>query len=105
MATTPDAPKPISRELARLLTEFVEKVGLLRREMKHRGDLEHYAARTSRIEQKLLALVEHVAHHDPELAKALQTAWQLPARSLAFRNAGHQGAHRSTKQDSPTGDT
>ena len=31
---------------------------------------------------------------DPELAKALRTAWQLPARSLAFRNAAHQEEHR-----------
>jgi hypothetical protein len=31
-----------------------------------------------------------VSADDPELAKALRTAWQLPARSLAFRNADHR---------------
>jgi len=43
-----------------------------------------------RIEQKLSALAERISSEDPELAKALRTAWQLPARSLAFRNAAHQ---------------
>ena len=36
-----------------------------------------------RIEQKL-ALADRISTDDPELAKALRTAWQLPARSLAF---------------------
>jgi hypothetical protein len=31
-----------------------------------------------------------VSQSDPEFAKALRTAWQMPARSLAFRNADHQ---------------
>jgi uncharacterized protein (DUF2235 family) len=77
-------------EIARLLAEFIEKVGLLRRDMQHRKELEHYEARMVRIDQKLSALAERIAADDPELAKTLRTAWQLPARSLAFRNAEHQ---------------
>ena len=77
-------------EITRLLTEFVEKVGLLRRDMQHRKELEHYEARFARIEQKLSALAERISRDDPDLANALRTAWQLPARSLAFRNAEHQ---------------
>ncbi len=77
-------------ELARLLTELVEKVGLLRRDMQHRGDLEKYEARVARIDQKFSALVERISQSDPDLAKSLRTAWQLPARSLAFRNAEHR---------------
>ena len=77
-------------ELARLLTELVEKTGLLRRDLQHQGDLEKYEARIARIDQKLAALAEVIGKSDPALAKALQTAWQLPARSLAFRNAEHK---------------
>ena len=77
-------------EIATLLTEFVEKVGLLRRDMQHRHELEHYEARFARIEQKFSALAERISRDNPDLAKTLRTAWQLPARSLAFRNAEHQ---------------
>ena len=77
-------------ELAKLLTEVIEKAGLLRRDMQHKKELEKYEARFQRIEQKFNALVERLAEDDPDLAKALRTAWQLPARSLAFRNADHQ---------------
>ena len=77
-------------ELAKLLTELVEKVGLLRRDMQQKRELEKYEARFARIEQKFSALAELISRTDPELSKALRTAWQLPARSLAFRNADHQ---------------
>jgi hypothetical protein len=77
-------------ETATLLVELIEKVGLLRRDMQHRKELEKYEARFSRIEQKFNALAERLSQDEPELAKALRTAWQLPARSLAFRNADHQ---------------
>ena len=77
-------------EIATLLAEFVEKIGLLRRDMQHRKELEHYEARFARIEQKFSALAERISRDDPELARTLRTAWQLPARSLAFRNAEHQ---------------
>lgn len=80
----------IDKELAALIVDFVEKVGLLRRDLQHKQELEKYEGRMARIEQKLSALAEKVSADDPELAKALRTAWQLPARSLAFRNAGHQ---------------
>jgi hypothetical protein len=80
----------IDPELATLLTELIEKVGLLRRDMQHKGDLEKYEARIARIEQKFSALATRISEDNPELAKSLRTAWQLPARSLAFRNADHQ---------------
>lgn len=73
-----------------LLIEFVEKMGLLRRDLQHRGDLEKYEARIARIEQKFSALATRIAETDADLAKTLRTVWQLPARSLAFRNADHQ---------------
>ena len=77
-------------DIATLLTELVEKVGLLRRDLQQKKELEKYEARFARIEQKFSALAERISRDDPELAKALRTAWQLPARSLAFRNAEHQ---------------
>jgi hypothetical protein len=77
-------------EVSALLAEFVEKVALLRRDMQHRGELEKYAARFVRMEQKLTALVERIESSDPELAKAVRNAWARPAMSLAFRNAAHQ---------------
>ena len=76
-------------DLAVRLTELIEKIGLLRRDMQQKGDLEKYEARVARIEQKFSALAEAVAEHDPDLAMSLRTAWRLPARSLAFRNADH----------------
>ena len=80
----------VSESIASILTEFVEKVGLLRRDMQQKKEIEKYEARMQRIEQKLSALAEAISTDDPELAKALRTAWQLPARSLAFRNAAHK---------------
>jgi chaperonin cofactor prefoldin len=80
----------MDREILALLIEVVEKVGLLRRDMQQKKDLERYEARINRIEQKIAALAQKLSESDPELAKALRTAWQLPARSLAFRNAEHQ---------------
>jgi hypothetical protein len=76
--------------LGQLLVEFVEKTALLRRDIQHRGELEKYSARFSRMEQKLVTLAEHLETTDPELAKALRTAWARPAMSLAYRNAEHQ---------------
>ena len=77
-------------DVTALLTEFVEKVALLRREMQHKGELEKYAARFARMEQKLTALAERLESSDPELAKAVRNAWARPAMSLAFRNAAHR---------------
>jgi hypothetical protein len=77
-------------DLAAALTALVEKTGLLRRDMQHHGDLEKYEARVARIDQKLAALAAVIDKTDPALAKTLRTAWQLPARSLAFRNAEHK---------------
>ena len=86
--------------LARLLTELVEKTGLLRRDLQHRGALGEYAARVARIEQKVSALAEYLSEADPELAKALRTAWRLPARSLAFRNVAHTRKSRQESEES-----
>ena len=80
----------MDQQTAALLIELVEKVGLLRRDMQQKKELEKYEARFQRIEQKFNALVASLAEDNPDLAKALRTAWQLPARSLAFRNADHQ---------------
>ena len=73
-----------------LLVELVGKVGLLRRDLQHHGDLEGYAARVARIENKILALAAHLDGSDPNLARAVRAAWRAPARSLAFRNAEHR---------------
>ncbi len=86
----PDPPNSQVSVDTTLLIELVEKMGLLRRDLQHRGDLEKYEARIARIEQKFSALATRIAETNPDLAKALRTAWQLPARSLAFRNADHQ---------------
>jgi len=80
----------IDPDVATLLVDVIEKVGLLRRDLQHKKDLEKYEARVARIEQKVSALADRLSADDPELSKALRTAWQLPARSLAFRNADHQ---------------
>ena len=79
----------MEHELAVLLTELLEKIGLLRRDLKNKGDVDKYEARLARIDQKFSLFAEKVAQTDPEFAKALRTAWQMPARSLAFRNADH----------------
>jgi hypothetical protein len=76
-------------EAARL-TELIEKIGLMRRDMQHRDDLDRYEARLARIEQKFAALTETIAQNDAALAASLRSAWRLPARSLAFRNAEHR---------------
>jgi len=77
-------------EVAASLVEFVEKTALLRRDLQQKQDLDKYAARIARIEQKLTALAGRVEASDPELAKALRNAWARPAMSLAYRNADHQ---------------
>jgi len=88
-----------------LLIDLVEKIGLLRRDMQHRKDLEKYEARFARIDQKFGALAEYLSRDDPALAKALRTAWQLPARSLAFRNAEHQKAEKLREIEDRTEET
>jgi hypothetical protein len=82
----------MNSETAALLVDLVEKVGLLRRDLQQKQDLERYAARVGRIDSKISALAERMSRDDAALAKALRTAWSLPARSLAVRNAGHQPA-------------
>ncbi len=77
-------------ETAGRLVAFVEKVGLLRRDLDHKGDVDRYAARIARIERTLDALIDLLGVENPTLAKALRTAWEQPARSLAFRNAAHR---------------
>lgn len=74
------------------LVEFVEKSALLRETIKRNGEDERYAARIDRMSQKLEALAASLDETEPEVAKALRTAWGRPVRSLAFRNAAHQKA-------------
>ena len=84
---------------ARLLTDFVMMVGLLRRDIRHNSDFDRYAGRFSRIEQKFSTFVELISRDDPELAKALHTAFQQPARALAFKNADHQKELKARRTD------
>jgi hypothetical protein len=77
-------------EFARLIVQFVEKAGLLRQDLKRKGDAEKYEARLSRADAMLSKLAEAIAQTQPELAKELRRAWQQPGISLAFRNADHQ---------------
>lgn len=83
-------------EQATLLVELVEKMGLLKRELEHHQERERYEARLARIAQKVSALAEAMAAGNPDAAAALRKAWETPARSLAFRNAAHQKAPRSS---------
>ena len=80
----------IPPEYASLIVELVEKAGLLRRDMVQKKEFDKWEGRLARIEQKVSALAERLAPDDPALAKALRTAWEMPARSLAFRNAEHK---------------
>jgi hypothetical protein len=79
-------------ETAKLLTDFAMMVGLLRRDMKapQNNTFERHSGRFARIEQKFSELAELISRDDPELAKALHTAFQQPSRALAFKNAEHQ---------------
>jgi hypothetical protein len=77
-------------ETARLLTDFVQKVGWLRKDMQQKKEYERYEHRFVRIEQKFSVLAELISRSDPDLAKALRTAFQMPARDSAFKNAEHQ---------------
>jgi len=76
--------------LKTLLVDFVEKVGLLKSDMKRKKEIDRYEARFARIEQKFSALAELISRDDPALAKALRKAFETPTMSLAFRNAEHQ---------------
>ena len=86
-------------EIADLLTALVEKVGLLRTDMKKRGDFAKYEARFARIDQKLSGLAERISRDDAAAGARLQSTWTQPGRSLAFRNADH------TKQIKGGGDS
>src|SRR5678816_1069725 len=86
-------------ELKTLIVEFVEKVGLLKKDMKPKPEFERYEARFLRIEQKFSALAESIATTDPDFAKLLRRAWQMPGMSLAFRNAEHQKEIKRKKEN------
>jgi hypothetical protein len=89
----------MDQETGRLLTDFVMMVGLLRREMKHNKEFERYEGRFARIEQKFTTLAEELSQHDPELTKALRTAFEQPARVAAFKNAAHQKELKAKKTE------
>ena len=86
-------------EIARLLIEFTEKVGLLKKDMKTNKELERYAARVARVDQKFSALAEFISRDDPEFAKLLRRAFEMPGMSLAFRNADHQKELKRQRDD------
>lgn len=88
-------------ETAKLLTEFVEKVGLLRSDVKKKQDFEKYEARFARIEQKFSSLAEHLSRTDAELAKQLRRAMTNPGVSLAFRNRDHQTEMKREANEAP----
>jgi len=89
-------------ETANLLTELIEKVGLLRSDLKKKQDFEKYEARFARIEQKFSSLAEHLSRTDAELAKQLRRAMTNPGVSLAFRNRDHQN---EIKREAEAGST
>jgi hypothetical protein len=91
----------MDQELKSPFTDFIMMVGLLRREMKHNNEFERYEGRFGRIEKKFDTLAELISRDDPELAKALRTAFQQPARVAAFKNAEHQKELKARKK---TGD-
>ncbi len=72
------------------MVALIEKMALVRRDLKQKGDLEKYAARITRVDQKVQALASAVEAGDAALAKAIRTAWDMPARSLALRNVAHR---------------
>jgi len=83
---------PLDADVHALIVEVVEKMALVRRDLAKQGDLERYAARMARVEQKIRALADAVAATDASRGQAITKAWDTPARSLAERNAGHQRA-------------
>jgi len=89
----------IDPTLALKVVELVEKMGLVRRDMVQKKEIEKYEARLARVDRKLSQLADLVSADDPALAKQLRTAWQMPARSLAFRNADHQKDLQRTEDD------
>ena len=88
---------------ARLLTDFVMMVGLLRRDIRHNSDFDRYAGRFSRIEQKFSAFAEMISRDDPELAKTLHRAFQQPGVALAFKNAEHQKERKAREPEEGDG--
>jgi hypothetical protein len=91
-------------DTARLLTELIEKVGLLRSDLKKKQDFEKYEARFARIDQKFSALAEHLSHSDADLARQLRRAMTNPGVSLAFRNRDHQVEMKRQAADGPPPD-
>jgi hypothetical protein len=58
--------------------------------MKHTKEFERYEGRFARIDQKFSALAELMSRDDPDFARSLRKAFEMPGMSLAFRNAEHQ---------------
>ena len=91
----------MNSETATLLTDFVMMVGLLRRDMKKNNDFDRHEGRFSRIELKFAGLAELISRDDPELARALHTAFAQPSRALALKNAEHQKPLKDQKSGDP----
>jgi len=88
-------------QTAELLTDFVMMVGLLRRDMMKNNDFDRHEGRFSRIDLKFAGLAELISRDDPELAKALHTAFAQPSRALASKNAEHQKRLKDQKNGDP----
>jgi hypothetical protein len=89
----------IDPTLALKVVELVEKMGLVRRDMVQKKEIEKYEARLARVEQKISELADAISADDPDLSKQLRTAWHQPARSLAFRNRDHQNELKKTDSE------
>ena len=61
-------------DIAALLTELVEKIGLLRRDMLQKKDLEKYEARFARIEQKFSSLADPLRLYSLSMLRVMY-AW------------------------------
>lgn len=64
----------IEPTLARLDVELVDKVGLLRWDLRREHDLEKCEGRKARVAHKMSALAERVSEDNSDLAKAIRTA-------------------------------
>lgn len=98
-APTADGADTLPAEVARALVEVVEKAGLLRTDLKRKGDLAKYQRLVDRVDRSFSSLAERISRHDEAQARNLRTAWQLPGRSLAFRNVEHQKEQREREGD------
>ena len=76
-------------DFASLLTELVEKYGSAASRLKRKGDLEKYEARFARIDAMIREDSPNVSRQEnPDLAKALRTAWQTARPQPGLQERG-----------------